>query len=257
MKSSMRRRFAFWLTLRPALVLAAMAAIASYLLIELWLRKIPECFPGASAVGDMVVGVSMSVIAAFIFYLIDIHVKEYSARNRVHRYIAPLVKKIMLEGLGFVHSLDSRRVLNNQMCSHYTVTDLVRLLKWYDRTDENARYMVALNYQERMASITSLIDEILVHYAGLDPELIDIIQGMKRSYLFFRIDSFNLAEKLTGMANPLLEFLYRLRDLNGYMTKHIPDYFEEESHPDFAMYERYQQFRSELRARRRTTGVKA
>lgn len=238
------------------MVFAALAAIASYLLIELWLRRIPECFPGASAIGDMVVGISLSVIAAFIFYVVDVHVREFRARNRVHRYIAPLLKEIMLAGLGFVHSLDRRQALNDQMGRHYKVTDLIRLLKWYDRAIPNARLNVQRDYRARVASITSSIDEILVHYAGLDPDLIDIVQGMKRSYMFFRVEAFDPEEELTTMADPLLEFLYRLRDLHRYLNTHVPHYFEEDSHPDFAMYERYQQMRPELRARRRSTKKK-
>jgi len=102
-----------------------------------------------------------------------------------------------------------------------------------------------------MVSIAATTDEILVHYTSLNPALIDIINGMKRSYMFMRIENFDPDEELTTMSDPLLEFLYRLRDLHQYMNKYVPDYIEDEAHPAYAMYELYQSNRPNLRARRR------
>jgi hypothetical protein len=181
----------------------------------------------------------------------DVHLKEFRARKRIHQYIAPIVKDILINGIGFVHSLDIRRKLNYTMGQNYKFTELILLLKYYDSTVSNARRQVETSYHERMASIISSIDEILILHAGLTPELIDIVQGIKRSDLFVSIKTFNPENDLVDLASPLLELLYRLRDLYRYLDKYLPGYVEQDAHPEFAMYERYQKARPQLRAHRR------
>lgn len=251
MLKTIRRSVAFWLSIRLSLRLAALGAFVAYLTVTLWLRRYTEWFPGAKAIGELVVGVSLSIIAAFIFYVIDVHVKEVRARSRVNAYIGPILKEIMLEGIGFIHSLDRSPDLNSLMASHYKVTDIIKALRRYGRTHENANTLLKHNYTERMKSIQASIKKILVHYPNLEPELIDILNGMLQSYMFQRIEWYDEGEELTSMADPILEFMYRLRDLHSYTSAHIPNYHQKPDHPDFVMYELYLQNRGELRSLRR------
>lgn len=246
-----KHRLAFWLSISPTVALAAVAALIAYLTVTLWLRNIPECFSGAAAFGDLVVGVSLSVLAAFIFYVMDVHVKEFRNRARVNAYIGPILKHILIVGLGFVHSIDTRREVDIRKANHYSVPDIIRILRRFHRLHPNSSSLLQGNYQGRMEDIKESITKVLVHYPNLDPELNDILNGILQSYMFMRIETFDTEEEITTMAEPVLEILFWLRDLHQYTAKHIPSYLRNPNHPDFAMYEAYQQDRDELRKGRR------
>lgn len=248
---TMRNGLRFWRSLRRELVLAFVLSLSTYLMIRLWLQTIPEKFRGGAILGDVVAAISLSIMAAFIFYLVNVHLKDFRARLRINAYIGPLIKRIMLDGLGYVHSLEKGRVLAVGERSSYTVPVIKRLLKVYSSPGVVGYITVLANYAKRMESIRSTINEVLVYNTFLDTKLIEQLNRIKGCYLFGRLSGHDGEEELSSLAEPIYELMLHLKDLHSYTNRHIPGYHEEPVHPDFAMYELYLKHRGELRKRRR------
>ncbi|MFZ1687178.1 MAG: hypothetical protein WAU70_07140 [Flavobacteriales bacterium] len=248
----LRSTIHFWKGTRKELALAALSALVAYLAIRLWLKRVPEKFPGGAVFGDLVLAISLSVIAAFIFYLVNVQLKDHRSKQRMNAYIGPQLKRIVLISAGFVHSINPKRQLEPGLPSSYTVPTLLGLLRHFSTPDDDPRSRkLLMNYVGRQADLRATIQDVLTYHAFLDLKLIEILNGMKKSYLFSRLDDYDTSEALTSLAEPVYELMLHLRDLHSYCAAHMPDYLEDREHKDFEMFELYQRSRARLRSLRR------
>lgn len=83
-------------SLRKDLVFILVSDVLFLLLMELILKKIPAPFPVFVKIGDISVTLSISFMASFIFYFVQVHLPEVRQKAHIYPRVASLFRGVLI-----------------------------------------------------------------------------------------------------------------------------------------------------------------
>lgn len=200
----------FLRTINTWLWVLCLLSIATVFVMDMWLLDIPAPYKLFEAMGKFNYGVSVSYIAAFIFYLISVHypdtksaVSHYTSAHFPAKAIVTNIEGIFTD-MGEKLGMDvDRKSLNEQ-----SIKEILSLTKCYsDSTTAKLRsigkgpiiYYSWLEYLDHKKSrIEELFKQLYPIYPKLDGEYIRSLSDIEQSNSLYAILSLITASILSG-----------------------------------------------------------
>lgn len=101
---------------QEANALTSVAAVALLIKI-LWLNRFPGRFFGAHELGLIVEAILASVVASYIFYLLVVHVKEYSEREILRPYVEKHSRRLVGDCMSQVMEIAKASSMNLEVAT--------------------------------------------------------------------------------------------------------------------------------------------
>ena len=83
------------ISVRPAINIVLLVAVLSIVIIDAWLKSIPELLSWGYEVGIIYYKICISVISSYIFYFIVIHLKAVKDKENINAFLFGKVKSII------------------------------------------------------------------------------------------------------------------------------------------------------------------
>ncbi|ENM5907511.1 hypothetical protein LPR20_003698 [Vibrio mimicus] len=165
-------------------------AIALVVIFEFLYVDSIELFKGGAKLADIVVNMSLSYMAAYLFYLVTYLAPKYQSRNVVEEHVAFLIGKILFELLFIVHDSSNMQIEHKRIKSKELTLDEVKSelsgvfmeqpLKYFRVGEDGHNQTVGEAVSRHLDSLRLHIDELLVHSQVVEPELIKQITDLLR-----------------------------------------------------------------------------
>lgn len=219
--------------IRKDLAVLLAISVSSYLLIELYLVKIPSFIPGAYELGQFFSKISISYISGFIFYFIVVHLKAVKDKEHVNEYVGHEVFSIITSGHLIIQPLMEKtdksatfRYLDSDEL--YTLLSSIDpLAKESPMSRDEINYTWVQWYDYLINSTKGHIEQIFKRFHFLDAELIKLLTRIEHSLFIvqfnFLISNANEGD-LSIYQTQIQMYLNLLEELETYAEKHLKPY---------------------------------
>ncbi len=231
----MKQIFKYFLKVRPALLILLSVAILTYFSIEFFLIGYPELFKGANKLGQLFSKLSVSYMAAFIFYFIVVHIKNEKDKENINEYVGQKVYSILTSAHLFIQpflQIENR----NASFSDLDLKKLRSLLASIKREAKDAPFSFEgetengtwLDWWEYLKESTfKSLKEIFVRYNHIDTKLIKILTRIENSAFFSQWPMLYKNQHDTTFALYQVQiemYLVHIQELQEYADKHLSSY---------------------------------
>lgn len=233
-------------------------AVITIILLEFVFYETPELFKGGKKVADLSINISLSYIAAYIFYIFTFIIPKQREKNHVSEHVAHLISRLLFFILmimqdtcrGNISQRDlkltvlSNEDFKNAMAEIYFDTPLTSA-----KVNEDGHIInehVGLSVKNSIDKIKTISDELFKYIQYLDSNLVSLVTKTLRNQFneiwvnSIELDSIYLngveltTEKkdVTGFSMSLVEFQQIYRDIEQILkndlshTKASIEYFD-------------------------------
>jgi len=216
----------------------------SVILIKFWLIEIPEFFNGGYKIGQIWSDLCFSYISAFIFYFIVVHVKEFTDKVNLYRYISRFTNAIISQAKKLANDLSSDSMVmlksdyptKDELSSICTIINPNRESPKFIGVTLSDFYPIWMQYFENNRKIIiEYADRILSRNLIYDSELIKILAEIC-DCKFFNIvhhsesnrPSTNRYSKtnLLFIEDPMYDFFSLIKSLECYHNMEFKDFYK-------------------------------
>ena len=128
---------------KRVLFVSLLASIVSIVMVEFVFYDVPEIFSGGARLGDLVVNVSLSYVAAYFFYIVTFVVPRMIERKHIEEHAAHLISRILFYILFIIQDATNMRISQKDIkLSALTETDFQEAMKGVFMDDELRNFRV-------------------------------------------------------------------------------------------------------------------
>lgn len=228
-------------TLRKELKVLFIIAITTILLTEFIFSDIPELFPKASILGNIILKFCYSYISALIFYYLIVHFKRQNEKRNYYKILDRNINKLLNQGRNMSSKL--KEISGNENFDNLNLIHLKNVLNKIDPKSTypgitytaagNVNWYYHLLFQSQISKTE--IDLIFKNSYLAEAELISILNELYRCSLFTQLELFSpMFEKFDNKTLDhyenmfedyfkLLDILkkYKLKEIDRYISKSI------------------------------------
>lgn len=221
------------LSVRPIINILAGLALLIVLLIEFYLKKIPEIFAHGHDLGEVVYRICLSIISSYIFYFIVIHLKAQSDKKNINAYVARKVLRIYGECSAQLNDLAK----TSDMLGEHLWKDLEAIKPIFRVLNPNGRAPLIVSYppvkyatwlqyfDSHRRDTTEIIEKIFRKMPFLDSKLVALLAKLEDCRHFTMIKS-SVAypaanETLDVWADPFIGYVDICKELNAYFEQNL------------------------------------
>ncbi|MCI9844806.1 hypothetical protein [Flavobacterium pectinovorum] len=203
-------------------------------LIEFILFDIPEIFPKANIIGNIILRLCYSYISALIFYYLVVHFKRQNEKRNYYKVLSKNLNFLLNQGQSL--SVTLNKISEKENFDSLILDDLKEVLMKINPNDifPNQLYIVLgrtnwfkhLFLQSNEAKLE--IDLIFKNSALIDAELTSLLNELYKCILFNNISLFSNGnfqnQNLTNFEPIFLDYFQKLDNIQKYKTKEIDKY---------------------------------
>ncbi|WP_319403223.1 hypothetical protein [uncultured Anaeromusa sp.] len=227
-----KRILADFNSVKKDLRVVLLIALSIELLLEFILFKIPECFSGASTIGQLFSKLSLSFIASFIFYYLVVHLKSQNDKRNGYAVAIPLAERIICDTrsiltelhieLGTSSSNEDIRLALNQLTLSSTANVIV--------STSPPRYFTWLEYLASYHNnLIGTVNSIFNFTTLCDSDFIKRANDIQYSHFMYIIGSLSANrmalspsmynQSLNYLSDSFIEHIALINDLEIYINE--------------------------------------
>ena len=224
------------LTFRKDLFLILILCFCFVILYDFWFIDIKEVFRGASKLGRVFYGLSLSYISAYIFYFLNIFIRSQKEEKEVNHYVARKVSQILIVTFVIIRDLENASSIKikgkfpdkselDAMTTKIKTTDMSNLKS---RDGNYATWPIYLDYHKLMTE--DYINKIISRINFIDTKLVRILSEIEDSMLFLKIQHKALWEKSSSdlyfLSSELYDYFMLNKELENYYENKLRIYLK-------------------------------
>lgn len=217
------------------LSIIAVLCLAIVLTIDFSSFKIPELVNGTGTKFEtLIYTLSISYLASYIFYFLNVYLKEKKERKSIFPLIANNVISILVNNQSIINAL-KQQPINSSLKDLPTLNEFKELLKKVNPKQNAPMYYKGESwiflFQNRRESTLKTIDKIFASGKYVDDHLRMILLKMQSS-LYLRGDyAFNSdnceKESLTEYSLVFYKYFELIQELREFYDKNLKKYYEQ------------------------------
>lgn len=214
------------------LPITCLIALATALLVELYLRGIPGVFEGAPSLGTITSGLCLAYVASCIFYFVTVYLRDRKAKALVEPYLSSNLCLICMSSDLLLYDIERAAKLKFRT----TRPEVGELYDTISRTPSHHAYPPAVGQNDNNSptlterilylrtEVRHTVDKLLSIVTYLDSETIGLLTELKDSVLFELTNEEKGHRKNhpASMAQYLEEFFKTVASLNYHARMTIP-----------------------------------
>lgn len=230
----MKIKFLIYIKKLPiALNIAFVVSLISILVMDLYLRNIPEIFYWGSEFGDIYYRICLSMVASYIFYFIVVHLKAMKDKENVNKFISFKVSNIL--NTYKTQISDIKKLSNSNEEKKYF--ELEELEKLFSKINPNTQAPLMLGtkyatwmqyFQSHNKRTQTHISKIFAQMPFLDSELVDILAHIDDNHHFNIINLLSSVQcnntNMENFASDFLEYSNLCKKLEEYYNKKLLEF---------------------------------
>lgn len=224
----------YLLTVRRDIVILLIIDCVFLLVMELFLKKIPDPYPFFVKIGDLSITLAVSFLASFIFYFVQVHMPEMRSKKNLNPVISELFKRIIYIEKGLLtefvgvkpfENLSEDSIINGTNNRDVNVQDAPLHLIGLDRNANWIEYGAS-----RVADIDKNWEMIMRYSDYMDSELLLILSKIQNNTTlgFFRTmktiyPAIGRGMHLNGFGDGMVKLWLFIKDQDLYYDKHFSE----------------------------------
>lgn len=175
------------------LLASLVLSITTILSVEFIFNDIPEIFNGGAKIGKILVNISLSYIAAYLFYIVIIIIPQKNERNQLQDHISHLIKRVLFYILCILQDTVNFNISQkNLKINDYDADSFRKATKNVFLDDELSRFRsgedghnikVGQAVCRDVTRLKESINELLKYSRYLDSDLISYISKASRNHM--------------------------------------------------------------------------
>lgn len=205
--------------------------------MDFWLFNIPQIWWKGHELGLIIYTISMSVIAASVFYILTNHYREYREKKHIYPYVKQKLTYIIKDGISMFSGL--AREANVNLKAQYPTTEelsiiceLIHPLSKAPLTFGAGRSLTQANWKEYFGYIQGRskehINKILNKLIFLEPDIIELLGTFEDNVFFVQTELLKNIETrnedLKGYKDSFDEYIILLKKLEEYRDNKMQYY---------------------------------
>ncbi len=85
----------YFTSMRPIINIILLCAVASIVIMEVWLNSIPEIVSWGNEFGKVYFKICISIISSYVFYFIVVHIKSVQDKENINIFVEKEIKSII------------------------------------------------------------------------------------------------------------------------------------------------------------------
>lgn len=221
-------------TLRLELKYILYICVFLIFLIEFILSDIPELFPKASIIGNVVLKLCYSYISALIFYFLVVHFKRQNEKRNYYKVLDRNLNVLLDQGISLSNTL--KKISQEEVFDNMKLEDLKSVLQKIDPNTDfpnfidiligRINWFKYLLFQSQTAQ--KEIDLIFKNSMLIEAELISLLNELYKCHLFTQIYMFSSGKfgnkSLDNFESIFQNYFERLDNIQKYKAKEIDKY---------------------------------
>jgi hypothetical protein len=228
----------FFLTINRNVLLLGFIALATVIIMDIWLFNIPEIFNHAHTIGRLIYSICLSIIAAIFFYIITSHIREYQEKRHIYPYVKKKLSGIVSNGKGLFDALASTAGI--QVQDKFPNADELENICMAINPKSPAPLILAHGYNTHQANwkeyfifhvnnSLKLSTHITNHLIYLPPKLIEIVRQFEEnsffsSVLFSQHIEFANTDLNESHHHSFLSYVSLLQSIENYINDDLSYY---------------------------------
>ncbi len=221
-------------TLRRDISILFIVCFIVIILLDFWLKEVPEWFSGGAKIGELVYRICLAYITSFIFYFLVVHIKTQKDKEAINTYVSKKVYMIIAICWGTFKEMAAEAGITLSgnyptkqeiagICAQIRPTSQSPII---DQNLADVNWLKYLNYKKNKSE--KIIEKIYRKMPFLDSSLVRLLAAIEECRLFQRIthfDQFSISTKdFDPFKDAFSEYINLIIQLEVYADKKLKVY---------------------------------
>lgn len=217
---------------KRVLFFSLLAAIVAIFLVEFVFHDVPELFSGGARLGNLVVNVSLSYVAAYFFYIVTFVVPRKIERQHIEEHAAHLISRILFYILFIIQDATNMRISQKDIkLADLTETDFQEAMQGVFMDDELKNFRVGKGghnmkvgdaVESSIVGLERTADELFKYSPHIETKLVALVSAALRNTMN---ESWTNSYRLGAVHIGNVTLVPERRDVSHY-AKHLCQFLE-------------------------------
>ncbi len=205
-------------------------SIVTTISVEFVFCEIPELFKGGAKLGALLVNLSLSYIAAYVFYVLTVVVPRHIEREHIKEHAAHLINMVLFYILFIMQDAVNMKIPQKDLKTKHLSENDFRLatqdvfmdneLAQFRASADGYNMKVGDAVSKNISGLIDTVNELFKHSAFLEPQLVSLISSSIRNEMN---ESWINSNRMGPVYIGNQTLVPQRRDVSCY-AKHLADY---------------------------------